>query len=165
MSQFNCSPAADGGAWVDYVAGRVDASQAAAMAAHAVGCPACQREMAEQAAVWAALEEYSPAAVSADFDARLYARIARSEAQGEGWMSRLVRSMTASWRPAMAVSGVCAVLLMAVMLRTPETNPASVTAMPAVEKAQSEPVDLETLESALEDLEMLKVVDAGAGRI
>jgi hypothetical protein len=119
--------------------------------------------MAEQAAVWAALDEFVPPAVSPDFDARLYARIAR--AKDEGWTALFGRWLGSGWRPAMALSVVCAAVLMTVVVRAPQET--RVPGMPpaVVEKAQAEPVDVETLEAALEDLEMLKLVDAGAAKI
>ncbi len=103
-----------------------------------------------QREVWNALGEWTPPAVSGDFDARLYARI-RQEETIPTWR-RFARSLFsppvpwAFWKPAVSLMAACAVLAVGLMVRVPERSDVTVR----VDK-----VNIEQVEQALEDLDML----------
>lgn len=147
---------------LDLVAGRLAGAELDALRDHTAACEPCTEFVAEQAAVWAAMETMPAVAVSADFDARLRRRIAEQES--DSWLVRTWRRWFASaepvaWRPAMAVSGIACAVVLGVALWRPVAVP--VTSQPAV-KASVEAVtqaDVEMVESALEDLEIVKLAE------
>jgi hypothetical protein len=132
---------------LDYANRKLAPELSLALEAHAAGCPACEAFVASQREVWTALDNWEAAEISDDFDRRLWARIEHEERAP--WYVRAWNRMTnfgqAGWRP---VVPVAAVLLLAVGLWM---KPA------AVPNAAIEPgVDADQLETALEDMEMLR---------
>ncbi|MDX2178324.1 MAG: hypothetical protein SFV18_01945 [Bryobacteraceae bacterium] len=141
---------------IDYVARRLDLGRLREVEDHAAGCEPCREFVAEQAAAWSALDSYSAPPVSIDFDRALYRRI-ESENR-DPWWKRFGRRIFFAgepgvWRPAMAATAACT-LLFAIALTVPKRVPAIVekAEAPAVETAE-----VESVEQALEDLEMLRV--------
>ena len=62
---------------VAYCARKLDARSTAAVEEHLPGCGVCASFVRGQNAVWAALDNWEAAPVSADFDRRLHQRIER----------------------------------------------------------------------------------------
>ena len=142
---------------LDFVAGSLDPRLIAQVEKHAVECGACQTFVAQQAEVWAALEGDAAPAVSADFDARLYSKIA--EADAESWWTRTWRWFTAMatpsyTRPAMALS-VALTVIVAVSLTQGNRLDVPVAGTQAVAVQTS---DLDAIEQTLSDLEMLQTL-------
>jgi hypothetical protein len=116
---------------------------AAALERHAEGCVSCRDVLKGQRLLWRSLDAWEAAAITPDFNRRLYQRIA-----GEGdsaWM-RLVRPSDGAWRAMIAVASAAAVLLAAVQFR----SPAPVAPPTAAD------VEIEQVERTLEDIEMLR---------
>jgi len=141
---------------IDYVARRLDAGRLREVETHAAACVPCRDFIADQTAAWLALDGYSAPAVSDDFDRALYRRIEAEKR--DSWWKRLGRRMffagePGAWRPAMAATAACS-LLVALAVTLPNRGPAVVekAAVATVEVA-----DVESVEQALEDLEMLRV--------
>ena len=132
---------------LEYCAGTLDPDQAAEFEKHAAGCAECGRLVAEQRALWQVLDEWSPAEISTDFDARLYARIEREQAASP-WRQWFVWA----WKPALLTAAACGVLAVGLWVR--QTPP-----------ARPETVDVEQVEHALEDLDMLTPLPAAGNRI
>jgi anti-sigma factor RsiW len=128
---------------VDYSAGRLAPAETAALEAHLAVCPECRRVAAGQSAAWKALDAWEAPAVSPGFDARLWARIEAGEQRG--WRSRLAELL--GWRPALAAVLAGGLILVAVAVERPR---------PAVHQMQAESIDVERVETALEDIEMLR---------
>ena len=136
---------------VAYSAHKLDAIKSAALEEHIAGCAACAEFVRGQRAVWNALDSWEPAAVSADFNRRLYQRI---EAQVT-WWDRLMRPL----RPVVfhknlsLACAACLVLAVGFMLNQP--------APPPQQPAKSGPVaEMETLQpdqvvKALDEMEAL----------
>lgn len=133
---------------VAYSAGTLDAPSRASLELHLLECAECRQLAASQKAVWAALDQWPPASISPDFDAKLYARIAQQEQ--ETWWQRLSH-WNWSFRPAMPVAAACAVLVAAFLLKPPA--PLSVNPPHNTQKIQ-----VEQVERALDDLDMLKQI-------
>lgn len=116
---------------------------------HASQCRPCSAFVESQRAVWSALDEWEAAEVSADFDRRLWARIDIEEQAP--WYARAWNRMTnfgeANWRP---VVPVAAALVLAAGLWIKPFSGITGSTEPLVR------VDADQLESALEDLEMLR---------
>jgi hypothetical protein len=133
---------------ISYGAGTLEPETQAAFAAHRKTCAQCREVAAAQLEVWSALDEFHPLPISADFDEKLYRRIAEEEQYT--WWQRLLRTNW-TWRPAMPAVAACAVLIAAFVLKTPwSTTPPDVPSQPKLQ--------IEQVERALDDLEMLKQV-------
>jgi anti-sigma factor RsiW len=116
---------------------------------HLALCAKC-RELAEaQRKVWLALDAWRSITVSSNFDERLFQRIANEE-KGARW-SWLPGNW--SWRAAAPVGVACAALIAAFLLKNP-VLPES--------QSQSQPkLQIEQVEHALDDMEMLKQLGVG----
>ena len=151
---------------LDYCARRLDAETTALLDRHVEVCAECQEFVLGQRMVAEALEAYErfTPSISDDFDRQLYARIEAE--QEDGWWKRAWRRLFAAgepvhWRPALTMAAACVVIAGGLLVRqtmivapaTPDVSGEEVAAAPVVEKQ-----DLESLNQALEDLEMLAVL-------
>ena len=137
---------------IAYVAGTLDPETEDALERHLTSCVSCTEMVAEQRSVWSALDELIPLPVSTNFDARLYQRIA--EEARSSWWQRVFRTNW-SWRPAMPVAAACAVLAVAFLVNN--SGP-SVAPQPQIQPK----LQIEQVESALDDMDMLKQVGVEA---
>jgi hypothetical protein len=154
---------------LDYCSRRLAAERAAQLEHHLSQCADCRQVAQAQMAVWSALDEYEAAAVSPDFDERLWARIEAEEAQP--WWRRAWTAVkrgpalgwtewTGGWKPAVAAAA-CAAIVLGVFAFQGPTPPPPVTDKKVVAEQK---VDLDQIENELEDLELLKqggIVDSG----
>ena len=131
---------------VAYGARTLAPAEEAAFENHMSSCARCREMAAAQRVVWSALDEWTPEPISANFDERLYQRIAAEE-QGS-WWQRLLHANW-SWRPAVPVAAACAVMIAVFLIERP--------AHTSLTKSQSQPeVRIEQVQRALDDIEMLK---------
>jgi anti-sigma factor RsiW len=141
---------------VEYCSGALDTARAAEIEEHIAGCGACRTVVEAQRELWQTLDGWTAPAVSENFDARLYARIAREESapSWKQWARRLLQPAipVAIWKPAVSLAAVCAVLTVGLMVQTPNAEQGSQT---YIHEIHSEPVDIEQVANALDDLEML----------
>jgi hypothetical protein len=139
---------------LDYCARKLDPGVVAVLERHIGICPACQAFRARQQLVWAALDQWEAMPVSRDFDRRLYARIEQEGAAQ--WWSRWAPSLSPlGWKPAVSAAAAGLILLAAALLRTPD--PAGTPEAGA--QTRIETVQVDQMERALEDLEMLRQFD------
>ena len=145
---------------LEHSAGRLDAERAIRLDRHAGNCAHCQEFLANQRLVWDALDAYQQAtpAVSRDFDRQLYARMA-SEQQDSWWVRAWRRLVSAgepgNWKPALSMAAACAVLMTGFLVRVDRPVEPKPVASIAFEKHE-----IETIERALEDFEMLSAMGA-----
>jgi anti-sigma factor RsiW len=141
---------------MDYVSGALEAEDAALFEKHLETCADCGAFVKGQKAVWETLEVFEPAPVSADFDRRLYERIAQAP-----WWERLAAYVGAPFRaPAFLRQGLpimaAAALVAAAVLvwERPAPQPA---AQPPALSAEADPtVQPDQVQRALDDMEMLR---------
>jgi anti-sigma factor RsiW len=133
------------GILLDYAAGKLNAEARVQIERHIETCPAC----IEFAGVCQALDNWEPVEVSLDFDRRLYARIE----QDVPWWTRLLRPLNPLFRHSVPIGAAAGVVIMAGLLMN---RPASVPASPAPQSAQVEALQPEQVESALDEMEMLR---------
>jgi anti-sigma factor RsiW len=143
---------------LDYCAHTLEPARALEFEKHIESCADCRRAVEAQSEVWQLLGGWKPAPVPADFDARLYARIAR-EAESPAWRRWLRRILNpavpvALWKPAVPIAVACAVLAVGFLVRTPDVR------QPA-QQIRVEKVDIEQVERTLEDLDLLTPASAG----
>jgi anti-sigma-K factor RskA len=148
---------------LDYCAGTLDLERVGAMEEHARECGECRALIDAQMQVWRALGELTPPEVSPDFDARLYARIARQDAEPalRGRLRAWLRDWpprALSWKPVLVGAAAAAVVAVGLLLHLPKTPEPSPQIRP-------EAVDVEQVEVTLDDLDMLTPPPASAGLV
>jgi anti-sigma factor RsiW len=135
---------------VAYVDGRLQPGPAVEFESHLEVCLACREAVAAQSAVWNALDDWKAAEISSDFDQRLYGRIEAE--QSRTWWRRVFQPVLPwSMRPAMPLAAAAMVLVAVGLLRSPEDSEWRLKATKL-----NEPMDIEQVESTLDDLEMLR---------
>ena len=140
---------------LSYSARKLNPENTAILEAHMELCPACREFRDGQRALWEALDQWEARPVSADFDRRLYRRIEEQEQMG--WWTRMFGSMQPiMWRPALPVAATACLVLVAAFL---SVDPGRLAA-PAADSQQVR--EVEQVERALEDLEMLRQFDLAA---
>jgi anti-sigma factor RsiW len=138
---------------IAYVEGTLDPGAQFALERHLDSCQQCREIVAAQREVWAALDSWTPLAISPDFDERLYQRIAIDKPKTDFW-HRFLGARWA-WRPAMPVAAACAALVIVFLVQGPGTEPAQSRADSQAAVMAYGP-QIEQVESALDDMEMLK---------
>ena len=133
---------------LDYSAGRLEGERATLVARHVETCPDCARFVEAQRVVWNALSQWEPARVSADFDRRLYRTI---EARPATWMDRIFRPLQPLWRPVVPLGAACLLILVGIVLHTPQAAVNTIDTQARVEKIEPEQV-----ERTLDDMQMLR---------
>ena len=136
----------------DYCAGALDAIRTAELEAHLHACVTCREEVDAQRKVWEALDAWAPIEVSQGFDAKLYSRIEAEKRQP--WC----RTMTAHLilpKPLLPLAAGVAVLVVALSVWIPGSNSRiqNAPSQPVVEK-----IDVQQVEQALDDMDMLTPV-------
>ena len=135
---------------LEYAAGGLDAADREAVERHMEACGPCREFVAGQRAVWAALDRWETPPVAEDFDRRLYARIARESS----WWDRITRLFSSApirrGLPVVAAAG----LVLAAFLVINRSEPAPLA--PPAAARQVEPLGPDQVETALQDMEMLR---------
>ncbi len=142
---------------LDYCSGALKPAHVAELERHIENCAECRSAVEAQRALWETLDQWKAPAVSADFNARLYAQIAReNEApQWRRWVRRLTQPAApyALWKPA-AVALACVVLTVGFLVEMPGERHAP-HAPSANAQIETEQVDIEQVANALEELDLL----------
>jgi anti-sigma factor RsiW len=147
---MNCPlEAGNEGVLLDYAAGKLKAGVRAQICRHMESCSACNQFAGAQQTVWQALDNWEPAEVSMDFDRRLYARIE----QDVSWWTRWMRPLNPLFRHSVPIAATAGVVIMAGLLLN---RPATVPVAPLPQSAQVEALQADQLQSALDDMEMLR---------
>ena len=138
---------------LDYCAQTLSPVQTAEFEIHLQQCADCSRLVEAQKEVWGALDAWTPAPVSVNFDARLYARIAQEQAAPAWrvWMRRIFQPALPYplWKSAVPLIAACALLAVGLTVRMPQT------ADPGHAQLHADKVDIEKVEQTLEDFDIL----------
>lgn len=139
---------------LDYCARKLSPEALAIFERHLTSCSECRQFAEGQKALWEALDSWDAPAVSADFDRQLYGRIAAHD--GSSWWQRTWVRLTRpasnfAWPKAVPVTAACATLVAAFLIYSPAPHPAE-------SPSKVEAVDLDQVQKALDDLEMLKLL-------
>lgn len=145
---------ADAHRLLDHSAGTLDSAQARIVEQHLAICAACTAFVEAQRSVWKALDDWDRIEISADFNRRLYQRIDREELDLSP-LAKVVAMARARWTPltvkqAASAAAICATVAMAIFVDVPAWRSSKPTAEPQIEKTE-----IEQVETALEDLDML----------
>ena len=145
---------------IDYCAGTLGPSERADFERHLVDCEPCSRVVMAQREVWETLDRWTAPEVSTNFDARLYSKIARENEAPVWvrWMRRVLRPPVpmAAWKPAVSVAAACAVLAAGLIVRAPHPGDHS-------PQIRSERVDIDQVQTALDDIDVLMPPSASSG--
>ncbi len=137
---------------LDYCARSLDPVHRAEVDRHLENCAECRRVVEKQVRLWETLDVWRAPAVSQDFDARLYARIAREQAAPawKRWARRILQPAMPMpiWKPVASLAAACAVLALALTVHTPQPP----SSAPQVHADQ---VDIEQVAKALDDLDLI----------
>lgn len=143
---------------LDYCARMLDPERKAMLERHMEQCADCREMARAQSEVWSAMDAFDAEPVSADFDRRLYARIDEREtvtAWERFWAPvREYLQGQPAWKPVLSIAAASAVL--AVVFLVQGDAPQPVTDQPAAV------VDVKEVENVLEDMEMLRQLEAPA---
>jgi len=138
---------------LDYCAQTLSPLQTAEFEIHLKECADCSRLVEAQKEVWGALEAWTPAPVSINFDARLYARIAqeRSAPAWQLWLRRIFQPALPYpfWKSAVPLTVACSLVTVGLYVRMPEAT------HPAQPQLHADKVDIEKVEKTLEDFDIL----------
>ncbi len=129
-----------------YCARRLDPETAAVLERHMEDCAACRAFGEAQRAVWSALDAWEAMAVSEDFNRRLYRRIDQEE-RASFWLRWVRPWLGLRWRPALSLAAASAAVVAAFLVQAPQSAP---------RPTETEIVDAEQVERALDDLDMLR---------
>jgi hypothetical protein len=146
---------------LDYPTGRLDRARAASFEEHMAVCAECSAFLAGQNEVWKALDGWKPEAVSIDFNRRMWQKI--DAAAAAPWYRKLADSLRmGAWKPALPLAA--AVLLVATAFVMDHRPSVSVT--PGVAGNAGVSIsEADQVEKTLDDIMLLRQVDAAAGNL
>jgi len=144
---------------LDYSAGRLDQERSALLAEHMIACADCAAFGIRQTEVWEALDAWEPEPVGLDFNRRMWQKI--DAAAAAPWYRKLADSLRmGAWKPALPLTA--AVVMVAAGFMIDHQKAVSVT--PGVTNSAVVSVtDAEQVEKTLDDIQMLRQLDAAAG--
>jgi hypothetical protein len=160
----------------DYCAGILDPAVAFEIDTHIAQCAECLKMVEAQRMVWEMLDVWTPLEVSRNFDTRLYARIANEQAEPgwRQWLRRVFLPPTPHplWKPAFSLAAAGAVVALALVVGVPDKmpfahpEPSAYKSTMAQAKASPEEIDLEQVQQALDDMDLLTPVgQSPSGRL
>lgn len=135
---------------LDYCSHSLDAKATDEVEAHLAVCPQCKTWTDAHMRTWSLLDDWQAAPVSPDFERRLRERIALLEEHRPWWKAAWQSLAGRALKPALAAALVVVLLLAALLFVRPSHAPAQPT------------IDADRLEKALDDVDMLRKVDAPA---
>lgn len=138
---------------IAYAAGTLEPQARFELERHLAVCAECRAMAESQKALWEALEDWKPAPIPAEFNDRVYQRI--SEEEATAWWRRPLRHWSQYLRPSMPLAAACAALAIAFVLKDTRT-PAPVRG------TMERQVSIEQVERALDDMDLLKQLNAPA---
>jgi anti-sigma factor RsiW len=140
---------------LEYGSGTLKPEVAAEVERHIENCEGCRRLTQAQREVWETLERWTPPAVSSDFNARLYAKIAAENQtpRWRQWLNRVTRPVLpiALWKPA-ALAVACALVVVGFLALDPHAAQQNV--QPGV-SAETGRVDIDQVANQLDELDVL----------
>ncbi|HLK50766.1 MAG TPA: hypothetical protein VKT49_21645 [Bryobacteraceae bacterium] len=132
-----------------YSAQQLEGSESLRLRQHVNSCPACREFVSGQEAVWRALDAWEAPAISADFDPRLYRRIAQESSWRERCLHALGPLLVRQGLPIAAAA--CLIIVAGFVSR----QPPNINTAPQKQAAQIENLQPEQVEHVMDDMQML----------
>ena len=153
---------------LDFCAGSLEAERSAELERHLANCGECRQLVEAQRAVWGALDQWVPPAVSPGFNSRMYARVGAEASGWRNWLPGVLQPGVlysfwpySIWKSA-ALAAAGAVLMAGFLVHSPHPgDPAS--AQGDVDKGDK--VDIEQVANTLEELDMLTPAPTPASKM
>jgi anti-sigma factor RsiW len=144
---------------LDYSAGKLDKLRSTRFEQHIPACSECSAFLAGQSHVWQTLDTWQPEPVSMDFNRCLWRRI--DDAAAEPWYRKLADSLRmGAWKPAVPLTAAAFLVAAGFMMDHQTKGPVT----PGVEPSYSVSVtEAEQLENTLDDIQLLRQLDAASG--
>jgi len=136
---------------LDYCSHSLDAKASGEVEAHLAACPQCKAWTDAHMRTWSLLDDWQAAPVSPDFERKLRERIALADEHVPWWTAAWQSFAARGLKPALAGALVVVLLLAGLLFVRPHGAPAQ----PAI--------DADRLEKALDDVDLLRQVDAPSG--
>jgi anti-sigma factor RsiW len=149
---------------LDFCAGSLEAGRGAELERHIAGCDDCRELVEAQRAMWSALDQWVPPAVSPGFNARMHARVAGETSGWRTWLPGVLQPAVpySIWKSA-ALAAAGAVLVAGFLVHSPHARDTTVVAQGDVDKGdKGDKVDIEQVANTLEELDMLTPAPASA---
>ena len=132
---------------------RLDPTKTADLEKHMESCVQCATFRVEQAALWAALDEWEPPPVSMSFNRRLWQKI--DDAASAPWHRKVADALRfGAWKPAFPLAAALVVVAVGFVLDHRNTSGASGSGVSLSEADQ--------VENTLDDIQLLKQFDAAS---
>jgi len=143
---------------LDHSAGKLDRVSAARLEQHKLVCAECSAFLAGQTDLWQTLDAWEPAPIAADFNRRLWQRIDTEAAAP--WYRKLADALRMGvWKPALPLTAAVLLVTAGFMLDHPSAGPAS----SVTQTAGASIIDADQVEKTLDDIQLLRQLDASAG--
>ena len=153
---------------LDYCSRKLNPEATLLLERHMLDCAQCRDFVTAQQTVWNALDCWEEVPVSPDFNRKLYAKI--DEHERSSWWQRTWNRLWESqpgavfgWRPVMPIATACVTLAAALMLYAPSPKPQPEHGTRSTPQVTNQSVDLDQVETTLEDMEMLRQLSAPSG--
>ena len=144
---------------LDYIAGRLNRTQASLFEAHAEHCARCAALRTSQAAVWQSLDEWKPAPVSAGFNRELWRRI-DEDARQSSWTRELAAALQFSFWKRLAPLAVAMALIVTAFVFDHSGKQAGAVQTNSPASIIVTASEADQLDRALDDIQLLDEVDA-----
>lgn len=142
---------------LDYCARTLDAHRAALLENHMTECAECRAFRDVQSEIWSSMDDWHSIPISPNFDSQLFARI-EAEEQKPWWRQWRGAWTSVTLEPALPIAAACLAVLASILFQATIPVPAGIPAPAAQAQVKTDPTDIEQAETALEDLEMLRVL-------
>ncbi len=133
---------------LDYCSHSLDAGAADEVEAHLAACPDCKAWTDAHMRTWSLLDDWQAAPVSPDFERKVRERIALLEEHTPGWRTAWQSFAARALKPALAAALVVVLLVAGLLFVRSRPAPVQPT------------IDADHLEKALDDVDLLRQVDA-----
>jgi hypothetical protein len=147
---------------LDYSAGKLDRARAARLERHMLLCAECSSFLAGQTELWQTLDTWEPEPVSMDFNRRLYQRIEAETAAP--WYLRIGEFLRmGAWKPAIPLAAAVVLVAAGFMMDHPGAFPVTqnVETASGLTAGVTE-IDADQVEKTLDDIQLLRQLDASA---
>ena len=144
---------------LDYSAGRLEESRRTLFEGHMAHCAECAAFLAGQTEVWQTLDAWEPEPVSMDFNRRMWQKI--DAAAAAPWYRKLADSLRlGAWKPALPLTAALVLVAAGFVM----DHQGAVPAAPGVASSAGVSVtEAEQVEKTLDDIQLLRQLDAAAG--
>jgi anti-sigma factor RsiW len=150
---------------LDYSAGKLDRNASARFERHIAACAECTAFVAGQSEVWKTLDVWEPQPVGMDFNRQLSRRI--DAAAAAPWYTKLADSLRmGAWKQAVPLAAAVVLVTTAFMMdhqTVVKVTPNTVGGSYGASLTNVSATEAEQLEQTLDDIQLMRQLDAAVG--